>query len=131
MDAITNDFGDVLLWSFWFFIWIAALMVWFRCLFDMFGDSTLSGWGKAGWAILLIFVPWLGALIYLIARSRSMTERQMAAAAQQQAEQEQYIHQVVGTSEGSADEIARAKELLDAGVINQAEFDALKTKALA
>ena len=81
MDAITTDFWDVLLWSFWFFIWIAALMVWFRCLFDLFGDSTLSGWAKAGWAVLLIFVPWLGALIYLIARGRSMTERQMAALA--------------------------------------------------
>ena len=58
MDAMTNDFGEVLLWSFWFFIWIAALMVWFRCLFDLFGDHTLSGWAKAGWAVLLIFVPW-------------------------------------------------------------------------
>ena len=68
MDAMTNDFGEVLLWSFWFFIWIAAIMVWFRCLFDMFGDHTLSGWGKAGRTLLLIFVPWLGALIYVIAR---------------------------------------------------------------
>ena len=87
MDAITTDFGEVLLWSFWFFIWIAALMVWFRCLFDLFGDSSLSGWGKAGWALLLIFVPWLGALIYLIARGRSMTERQVAAAADLDAQQ--------------------------------------------
>ena len=98
MDAITNDFWDVLLWSFWFFIWIAALMVWFRCLFDLFGDSSLSGGAKAGWAILLIFVPWLGALIYLIARGRSMTERQMAAAAQVQADQAKYIQDVAGTS---------------------------------
>ena len=94
MDAITTDFGEVLLWSFWFFIWIAALMVWFRCLFDMFSDSSLSGWAKAGWAILLIFVPWLGALIYLIARGRSMTERQRAAVEQRQAEQKKYIQQV-------------------------------------
>ena len=85
MDSSINDFWDVLLWSFWFFIWIAALMVWFRCLFDLFGDHTLSGWGKAGWALLLVFVPWLGALIYLIARGRSMTERQMAALKQQKA----------------------------------------------
>ena len=85
MDAITTDFWEVLLWSFWFFIWIAALMVWFRCLFDMFADRTLSGWGKAGWASLMIFVPWLGTIIYLIARGRSMSERQMQAAAEQQA----------------------------------------------
>src|SRR6188472_3317192 len=86
MDAMTTDFGEVLLWSFWFFIWIAALMVWFRCLFDLFSDHTLSGWGKAGWAILLVFVPWLGALIYLIARGRSMNERSMARQRAPQAE---------------------------------------------
>ena len=106
-------------------------MVWFRCLFDLFSDSTLSGWGKAGWAVLLIFVPWLGALIYLIARGRSMTERQMAAAGQMQADQDKYIQQVAGTSGGPVEQIASAKELLDAGTISQAEFDALKAKALA
>jgi Phospholipase_D-nuclease N-terminal len=131
MDAMTTDFGEVLLWSFWFFIWIAALMVWFRCLFDMFGDPTLSGWGKAGWAILLIFVPWVGALIYLIARGKSMTERQMAAVAQQQAAQEKYIQQVAGSSTGAAEQIANAKALLDSGAITQPEFDTLKAKALA
>ena len=130
MDAITTDFWEVLLWSFWFFIWIAAFMVWFRCIFDMFGDQSLSGWGKAGWAILLIFVPWLGALIYLIARGKSMSERQAAALAQQQAAQEKYIQQVAGTSTGAADQIASAKALLDSGAISQAEFDALKAKVL-
>jgi hypothetical protein len=131
MDAITTDFGEVILWSFWFFIWIAALMVWFRCLFDMFADRTLSGWAKAGWATLMIFVPWLGALIYLIARGRSMAERQMAAAAEQQAAQEKYIQQVAGTPVGPAEQISKAKALLDSGAIDQAEFDSLKAKALA
>ena len=131
MDSITTSFGQVLLWSFWFFIWIAALMVWFRCLFDLFRDSSLSGWGKAGWAILLIFVPWLGALIYLIARGRSMNERQLTRAKEMQAAQEQYIQQVAGTSTSPADQIANAKALLDSGTIDQSEFDALKAKALA
>jgi Short C-terminal domain/Phospholipase_D-nuclease N-terminal len=131
MDSITNDFGEVLLWSFWFFIWICALMVWFRCIFDLFGDSSLSGWGKAGWAILLIFVPWLGALIYLITRGRSMADRQMAALAERQAQQEKYIQQVAGAPQTPADQIASAKGLLDSGAISQAEFDALKAKALA
>ena len=131
MDSITNDFGEVLLWSFWFFIWIAALMVWFRCLFDLFGDHTLSGWGKAGWALLLIFVPWVGALIYLIARGRSMTERQLSRAKEMQAAQDQYIQQVAGTSTSPADQIANAKALLDSGTIDQSEFDTLKAKALA
>ena len=131
MDSITSDFGEVLLWSFWFFIWIAALMVWFRCLFDMFSDSSLSGWAKAGWAVLLIFVPWLGALIYLIARGRSMTERQMAAVAQRQAEQEKYIQEVARTSQGPAEQIASAKALLDSGTVTQAEYESLKAKALS
>ena len=131
MDSISTNFWDVLLWSFWFFIWIAALMVWFRCLFDLFGDHTLSGWGKAGWSILLIFVPWLGALIYLIARGRSMTERQMKAIAAQQAAQQEYIQQVAGKSASPASQISDAKALLDSGAISQAEFDSLKAKAMA
>jgi Phospholipase_D-nuclease N-terminal len=131
MDDITNSFGEVLLWTFWFFIWIAAIMVWFRCVSDLFSDRSLSGWGKAGWAVVLIFLPWLGAIIYLISRGRSMTERQLARARDMQAAQEQYIQQVASTPTSAADQIASAKSLLDSGAVNQAEFEALKAKALA
>jgi hypothetical protein len=132
MDSITNDFWEVLLWTFWIFIWISAVMVWFRCVFDLFSDSTLSGWAKAGWAILLILLPWLGALIYLIARGRSMAERQTAAIAQQKASQDDYIRQLASESTTTpAAQIADAKALLDSGAIQQTEFDALKAKALA
>ena len=131
MDSDLNSFWDILVWSFWIFIWIAAIMIWFRCVFDLFSDSTLSGWGKAGWAILLIFVPWLGALIYLIVRGRSMSERQMKAISDAQAQQEKYIKEVAAKSANPADQIASAKALLDSGTIDQAEFDALKAKALA
>jgi len=130
-DALTTDFWDIILWSFWFFIWIAAFTFWFRCLFDLFGDSTLSGWAKAGWACLMIFVPWVGALIYLIARGGSMQERQMSAIVEKQAAQDQYIKEVAGTSANPASQIADAKALMDSGAISQAEFDALKAKALA
>jgi hypothetical protein len=106
-------------------------VVWFRCLFDLFGDRSLSGWAKAGWAILLIFVPWVGALIYLIVRGRSMTERQVKAVAQRQAEQDKYIQQVAGSSQAPTDQIASAKALLDSGTITQAEYESLKAKALA
>ena len=126
-----NSFGEVLLWSFWIFIWIAAIMIWFRCVFDMFSDNTLSGWGKAGWAIVLIFVPWLGALIYLIVRGRSMSERQMAAMADAQAQQEKYIKSVAVSASNPAEQITHAKGLLDSGTITQQEFDVLKAKALA
>ena len=55
----STSFWDLLLWSFWIFIWISAIIIWFRCVFDLFTDHTLSGWGKAGWAALLIFLPWM------------------------------------------------------------------------
>ncbi|MCU0301559.1 MAG: SHOCT domain-containing protein [Candidatus Nanopelagicales bacterium] len=125
------SFWDFLVWSFWFFIWISAIMIWFRCLFDLFSDHTLSGWGKAGWALLLVFLPWLGAFIYLIARGKSMNQRQRDAMAQQQAAQEQYIQQVAAKTASPAEQIANAKQLLDSGAISQAEYDALKAKALA
>ena len=131
MDSMTTSFGEVLLWSFWFFIWIAALTIWFRCLFDMFSDSTLSGWAKAGWAIFMIFIPWVGALVYLIARGRSMSDRQAAAFQSQQAAQEQYIKQVAGSSDDPVTAISNAKALLDSGAITEAEFNTLKAKALA
>jgi Short C-terminal domain/Phospholipase_D-nuclease N-terminal len=131
MDSLTTDFWDVLLWSFWFFIWIAALMVWFRCLFHLFRDRSLSGWAKAGWSILLIFVPWIGALIYLIARGRRMNEDEMADLANRRAEQERYIQQVAGGGQAPTEQIASAKGLLDSGAISQDEYEALKQKALA
>ncbi|WP_076261708.1 SHOCT domain-containing protein [Intrasporangium flavum] len=134
MDNITTNFWDVLLWSFWFFIWFAAIFVWVRCIFDVFRDRDLSGWGKAGWAILLILVPWLGALIYLIVRGRSMSDRQMREMAQVQQQQEEYIRSVAsgsGAAPNAADQIASAKSLLDSGTITPEEFEALKTKALA
>src|SRR4051794_39449214 len=102
MDAVTTDFWEVLLWSFWIFIWIAAFMVWFRCVTDLFGDRELSGWGKGGWAVFLIFVPWLGALVYLIARGKSMTDRQIAGLAQREAEQAEYIQQAAAAGQSPA-----------------------------
>src|SRR6187551_755302 len=119
-----NSFGEVLLWSFWIFIWIAAIMIWFRCVFDMFSNRTLSGWGKAGWAIVLIFVPWLGAVIYLIVRGRSMSERQMQAMADAQAQQEKYIKAVPATPAHPPEHITHPKGQLHSGTIPQQEFDA-------
>jgi len=122
---------DFLLWSFWFFIWITAIMMWFQCIVDMFRDSTLSGWGKAGWSIVLILLPWIGALIYLIARGQGMRERKMAEIAEAQAMQQRYIQDVAGKAANPAEQIASAKALLDSGALTQAEYDALKAKALA
>jgi hypothetical protein len=92
---MTTSFPQVLLWSFWCFILIAALMVWVLCLLDLFVDTSLGGWAKAGWMMLLVFLPWLGALIYLIARGRG-NERQMNEFSEARAQHERYIRQVAG-----------------------------------
>ena len=71
MDSITTNFGDVLLWSLWLFVMIGALFLLGLVIMDLFTDSTVSGWAKVGWLVLLILVPWLGVLIYLVARDVS------------------------------------------------------------
>lgn len=131
MDFNATNFWDVLLWSFFFFIWISAIFVWVRVIFDLFSDRALGGFAKAVWAIFLIFVPWISAFVYLIARGKGMAERSMQKVADQQAAQAQYIKEVAGSGTSPAEQITHAKQLLDAGTISQQEFDALKAKALA
>jgi hypothetical protein len=131
MDTDINTFWEILLWSFWIFIWISAIIVWFRCLVDLFSDSTVGGFGKVIWTLVLVLLPWVGALVYLLARGRGMGDRQMAAAAAAQERQESYIRSVAGAPASPADQIAQAKSLFDSGSISQGEFDALKAKALA
>ena len=127
--SIWTSFWDVIWWFFWVYVFIAYLMVLFSIIADIFRDHTLNGWAKALWIILLVFIPFLGALIYLIARGRGMAERSGRAQQQAQSEADNYIRSVASTS--SADEIAKAKALLDAGTISQGEFDLLKSKAVA
>jgi hypothetical protein len=128
-----NSFWDFLVWIFWFYILIACIWIFITIFIDIFRDRTLGGFAKTLWIIFLVLVPFLGALVYLIARGRSMTERQMAEAAAAQSKQNEYIRQVAGSSSASSPsaEIESAKKLLDSGAITQAEYDALKTKALA
>ena len=126
-----NSFGDVIWWFLWAFVFIAYLMALFAIIGDLFRDHKLSGWWKAVWIIFLIFVPFLTALIYLIARGRGMAERSQREAKQYQAATDAYIRQTAGSAASPSDEIAKAKALLDAGTISQQEYDQLKTKALA
>lgn len=126
------DWGSTwdFLWHFLIiFAWIAYLLVLFQILTDLFWrDHKTSGWVKAVWVIFLILIPWLTALVYLIARGKGMSERAQAAALAAKKETDDYIKQAAGRS--PAQEIADAKALLDAGTISQAEFDGLKAKAL-
>lgn len=125
-----GNFWDIVWWFLWAFFFIAYLFVLFAIISDLFRDHKLNGWLKAVWILFLIFVPFLTALIYLIARGRGMGERSQAEAAKYRAAQDQYIKSVAGGG-SPADEIAKAKALLDAGTISQAEYDAIKAKALA
>ncbi len=127
-----GNLWDFVLWFFWIFVFVAYLMVLFSIIGDIFRDHDLNGWLKAIWILFLIFVPFLTALVYLIARGNSMQKRSIEQAQEMRAAQDAYIRQTAGTGGSSAaDDIAKAKSLLDSGAISQAEFDALKAKALA
>ena len=128
-----DDNGSFLLALFEFFIFFA----WFMCLWWIFGDlfrsRDLGGFAKTIWVIFIIVLPFLGILVYLIARGHGMTERTIESQQELQRQQAEYIKSVAGSSAGSsaADQIASAKALLDAGTITQQEFDQMKAKALA
>ncbi len=118
-----------ILWFFLFFIWIWLLIVVFS---DIFRSDDLGGWAKALWTIFVVIVPYLGVLVYLIARGGKMHEHAAAAARQQDAAARSYIQSVAGSSSGgAADELARLADLRDRGVITDAEFQQAKAKALS
>ena len=124
-----EQFWNFMWLFFWSFAFIAYLFALFAVISDIFRDHELSGWLKAVWIIFLVFVPFLTVLVYLIARGRSMAERQARSAQQAEAATTDYIRSVAKAS--PSQEIAKAKELLDAGTLTQAEFDAVKAKALS
>jgi hypothetical protein len=108
---------------------VAYLLILFRIIADLFQDSELGGGSKALWLICLIFLPMLTALVYVIARGKSMAQRQRAAFERSRSEAESYIRQVAGKS--PAEQISDAKALLEKGTITPEEFAKLKAKALA
>jgi len=125
-----SNFWDFIWLLFWTFAFVAYLFAIFAIIGDLFRDHKLAGGWKAVWIIFLIFLPFLTALVYLIARGKGMAERSQAAALQSQQAANDYIRQAAGTSASPSEEIAKAKALLDGGSITQAEYDALKAKAL-
>ncbi|MET0714054.1 MAG: SHOCT domain-containing protein [Mycetocola sp.] len=120
-------------WTFlWFFLWIAWIVVLFRVIFDIFRSKDMGGWGKALWVIFVIFLPFLGVLVYLIARGHSMSERDLADAQAQEQAFQAYVRSAAATSGGgSADELTKLAGLRDQGVITDAEFQQQKAKLLA
>jgi hypothetical protein len=127
------DFGSgQVLWSMlWFFLWFIWLWLLIIVFGDIFRSDDLSGWGKALWTIFVVVVPYLGVLVYLIARGHKMQEHSMRAAQAQDAAMRQYVTSVATTSGSAADEIARLADLRAKGVISDTEFQQAKAKALS
>jgi hypothetical protein len=128
-DVSFLDLFWLLLWTYFLFIWILVLVHIFS---DLFRDHSLSGGAKTLWVLFLVFLPFVAVFVYLIARGHGMADR---AEARRQRAQDQFdgsVRKGAATVDGSpAEQIARAKKLLDAGTIDQAEFDRLKANALA
>jgi hypothetical protein len=129
--ASSYPFLDVMWTMLVFFLWVLWFWFLFMVFADIFRRSDLSGWGKAGWLIFVIILPYLGVFVYFITQSEGMTRRNVDRAERQRAQFDDYVRETAGGGGGGASaEIERAKGLLDSGAITQAEFEALKQKAL-
>jgi Short C-terminal domain/Phospholipase_D-nuclease N-terminal len=126
--AADYPFLDVFWTMLIFFFWVIWIWILVTVLIDVFRRHDISGWGKAAWTLFVIVLPYLGVFIYLITQGTGMAERRADELRASQASFDDYVRDVSG---GSADEIAKAKELLDSGAIDQAEFEQLKSRALA
>jgi hypothetical protein len=130
--AADYPFLDILGTMLIFFLWVMWFWILIRVLVDVFRRHDLSGWGKAGWTLMMIVVPFVGVLIYLIAHGQDMGRRDIEAARETRAQFDEHIRAVAGSpGDGAAAQIAQAKSLLDSGAITPEEFERLKTKALS
>jgi hypothetical protein len=132
VHVLANDFGTgqifwSMLWFFMFFIWIWLLITVFA---DIFRSHDLGGFAKAIWVIFVILIPYFGVFVYLIARGHKMHEHAVEAVEQQDAANRAYIQAATGTAASPADELARIADLKARGVIDDAEFQKLKAKAI-
>ena len=129
MIGFLSNVWDFIWMFFTIFVFFAWLMALFSIIGDLFRDRELSGWAKAIWLLALIFVPFLTALIYLIARGGGMADRALTQAKAQQQLADDYIRSVAGST--PAQELSQAKTLLDSGAISAEEYANLKAKILS
>jgi len=128
--VLAETFWQVIWTMFIFFLWVLWIYLLIIVFMDVFRNRDSSGFAKAGWCIFVILLPFLGVFIYLIAEGKGMAERRMQDAQAMQADFDSQVRAAAGQGD-PATQIANAKQLLDSGAITQAEFDALKQKALA
>jgi len=129
--ASSYPFLDVLWTLFIFFLWVIWFWLLFTVFIVVFRRHDISGGKKTLWLIFVIILPFLGVFIYIITQNDGMTQRNIERAQAQRSQFDQYVRETAGASGGAAAEIDAAKKLLDQGTITQAEFDAIKQKALA
>jgi ABC-type multidrug transport system fused ATPase/permease subunit len=129
--AYNYPLGGAFLTMLWFFLWVIWIIILFRVIFDIFRSHDMGGGAKALWLIFVIIVPFLGVLIYLIARGGKMAERDQQDAADQQQAFRSYVQDVAGSGPNSADELAKLADLKAKGVITDAEFEQQKAKILS
>ena len=131
--AADYPFLDILWTMLIFFGWVIWFWILIRVLVDVFRRHDLSGWGKAGWTAAMIFVPFLGVFIYLVAHGQDMGKRDIEQARAAQADFDQHVRSVAGSGQGggATAQIADAKQLLDSGAISPDEYERLKAKALS
>ncbi|MFF6997314.1 SHOCT domain-containing protein [Streptomyces sp. NPDC008313] len=118
----------------WFFLWVMWFVLLFRIVVDIIRDDSMTGWAKAGWMAFVIFLPFLGVLVYVLARGKNMGRREIAQARAQQEEFESYIRDTAGRGEAprsSVDELARLSEIRARGDITEEEFDRAKKLVLS
>ena len=127
--AADYPFLDVLWTLLIVFLFVIWFMILFRVIIDIFRRHDIHGGGKTLWLIFVIVLPFLGVFVYLIAESKGMAERNQQQAQAAQADFDSYVKNVAAQSDPT-EQIAKGKQLLDSGAITQAEFDALKAKAL-
>lgn len=116
----------------WFFLWVAWIWLLIVILMDVFRSDDMGGFGKALWTLFIIFLPFLGVLIYLIARGKGMQERAMKEAVAREKQTQEYIKSVsAGSASSSADELEKLARLRSNGTISEEEFQTAKAKILA
>jgi len=121
---------DVFWTMFIFFAWVVWIWLLITIFMDLFSRDDISGWGKAGWTVFVLVLPFIGVFAYLITESKAMAERKLAQAKASQDSFDAYVKSVATTT-GGTEEISRAKDLLDSGAITTAEYEQIKAKALA
>jgi len=124
------EFGEALLVAFEVFFFVIWIWILITILSDLFRDHEISGWAKAAWVLFLVFIPFLTALIYLIARGEGMRDRTIKAQADAKKHFDEYVREQAHTG-SAADELHKLAELKDKGALSQEEFDRAKQKLLA